>query len=88
MSRTFLSCLAVFIAALYVFFDPDFSTGVRFTAAAVVFVLTCAGFGALCGELFSRGWDALNSARDSHAIRPQDVKKHPRPPKTTPGDRL
>ena len=88
MSRTFLSCLAVFIAALYVFSDSDFSAGARFTAAAVLFVIACAGFGALCGELFSRGWDALNSARDSHAVRPQDVKKHPRAPSRTPGDRL
>lgn len=78
MSRTFLSCLAVFIVALYAFFNAAFSTGVRFTAAAVLFVIVCATIGLLLGEIFGRSWRLFLKSRGTDARKPTN----------TPGDRL
>lgn len=60
MSRLFMCCLLLFFVAAFAVYTPSLNAEVRSIAAAVVFVLACAGFGALFGELFSKGWKTAN----------------------------
>ena len=92
MSRLFMWCLLLFFVAAFAVYTTSLSAEVRIIAAAVVFVLTCAGFGALFGELFSKGWKAANKKTANAAKctknRARFFAKHLRKSSKTPEDRL